>query len=310
MIRGPLRRVLSSASSLDPHEVSKFGALSQSWWSDEGVVNPLREMNPARVKYVMDTLRRDGKLPPQPDDGSVIYQPLSSSGLRCADIGSGGGILIESLVRLGLPSQSLVSVEPSADLMAASKSRLEGQGLQLPGTMYNGTLEDFVSGGPAQVDLLTCLEVYEHIPSSGRPALLSAAMDLLKPGGLLVMSTLDRTLFTGLRAVVGAEYIAKVTPIGTHDYNKFIRPTELCGDIQKAHGSVKILGCATMSVEGGTLNEVRNYALSGGGATWKCGSDEGVDSIIAQPNETFNQTLQRISNVPDWGNYIIAFKKL
>jgi ubiquinone biosynthesis O-methyltransferase len=254
-------------------------------------------MNPARVSFVMDTLTSGGAVERK-------YMPLSSP-LRFLDIGSGGGILLESFLRLGLPPSQLTSVEPSAALCGAMKSRLEGSGLGSGMTVHNGLIETLPKTEPA--DVVTALEVIEHVPLEGRKLFIDSMLDNLAPGGHIFLSTMDQDVETYLRCIVGAEYIAQVTPVGTHSYDLFMPPQSLADSFVR--DEVSLVKVSKLLPKGGLLGEIKTYGLKKQGGEWMVGKEENVDCVTRQAGESDESVRERIGKAGGWGNYVICFKK-
>jgi 2-polyprenyl-6-hydroxyphenyl methylase / 3-demethylubiquinone-9 3-methyltransferase len=190
----------ASRPNADPQELAKFSALAQSWWDPAGPSKPLHELNPVRLRY--------------------IDLAAGLSGARALDVGCGGGILAEAMARAGARvlgidlSQSVLDV---AELHALESS---------VAVEYRAVAaEDLALEQPGAFDLVTCMEMLEHVPDP--KASLTALATLVKPGGSVVVSTLNRKAKAFAVAIVGAEYIARMLPRGTHEYLKFIRPSEL-----------------------------------------------------------------------------------
>jgi 2-polyprenyl-6-hydroxyphenyl methylase/3-demethylubiquinone-9 3-methyltransferase len=184
----------------DPKELAKFSALAQSWWDPAGPSKPLHELNPVRLRY--------------------IDHAAGLAGARALDVGCGGGILAEAMARggarvLGIDlSQAVLDV---AELHALeSNVAVEYRAI---------AAEDLARGQPGAFDLVTCMEMLEHVPDP--KASIAALAALVRPGGSVVVSTLNRKAVAFAVAIVGAEYIARMLPRGTHEYLKFIRPSEL-----------------------------------------------------------------------------------
>jgi 2-polyprenyl-6-hydroxyphenyl methylase / 3-demethylubiquinone-9 3-methyltransferase len=190
----------TTTRNADPKELAKFTALAQSWWDPKGPSKPLHDLNPWRLKY----LERAGSL----------------AGKRVVDVGCGGGILSEAMARAGA---SVLGVDLSqAVLDVAGLHALEGH----VDVEYRAiAAEELARESPAGFDLVTCMEMLEHVPDPA--ATVKALAALAKPGGEVVVSTLNRNPLAFAVAIVGAEYIARALPRGTHDYLKFIRPSEL-----------------------------------------------------------------------------------
>jgi 2-polyprenyl-6-hydroxyphenyl methylase/3-demethylubiquinone-9 3-methyltransferase len=190
----------ASSPNADPQELEKFAALAESWWDPAGPSKPLHELNPLRLRY--------------------IEQAKELRDARVLDVGCGGGILSEAMARggarvLGIDlSQAVLDV---AELHAL-EAKVEVEYRRI-------AAEELAAAAPASFDLVTCMEMLEHVPDP--PAMLGALAALIKPGGDVIVSTLNRKPVAFAVAIVGAEYIARVLPRGTHDYLKFIRPSEL-----------------------------------------------------------------------------------
>lgn len=189
-----------STRNADPAELAKFTALAQSWWDPKGPSKPLHDLNPLRLQYIERTL----SLP----DKQVL------------DVGCGGGILSEAMARAGA---RVLGIDLSqAVLDVAELHALESK---VPVDYRVIAAEELAQERPAAFDLATCMEMLEHVPDPA--ASLKALAALVKPGGDVIVSTLNRNPLAFAVAIVGAEYIARVLPRGTHEYLKFIRPSEL-----------------------------------------------------------------------------------
>ena len=190
-------------------EVAKFDALAARWWDPNGPMRPLHRMNPARVAWIADRLQ---ETPP----------PLAGGGRgegAVLDIGCGAGIAAEAFVRLGY---RVTGLDAAGEAIEVARAHAASAGLAI--TYRTGTPEDLVAEG-ARFPVITALEVIEHVPDP-RAFLLTIA-ELLAPGGRLFLSTLNRTPRSFLMAKVGAEYLLRWLPVGTHDWRKFISPKEL-----------------------------------------------------------------------------------
>jgi 2-polyprenyl-6-hydroxyphenyl methylase/3-demethylubiquinone-9 3-methyltransferase len=189
-----------STQNVDPAEIAKFAALAQSWWDPAGPSRPLHELNPLRLRYVE-----------------------LAAGLRDArvlDVGCGGGILSEAMARSGA---RVLGIDLSrAVLDVAELHALEGK---LAVEYQAIAAEELAAAQPGSFDLVTCMEMLEHVPDPATT--LGALAALVKPGGHVIVSTLNRKPLAFAVAIIGAEYIARILPRGTHEYLKFIRPSEL-----------------------------------------------------------------------------------
>ena len=186
--------------NVDPAEVAKFEALASRWWDPEGEFRPLHEINPLRLDW--------------------IRQHAQLSEARVVDIGCGGGILAESMAISGANVMGIDMAEGPL-----SVARLHQHETDIKVDYRKATAEDLVSQEPGSFDIVTCLEMLEHVPD---PSLvIRSCANLVKPGGHIFFSTINRNPKSFVFAILGAEYILKLLPAGTHEYEKFIRPSEL-----------------------------------------------------------------------------------
>ncbi|AJQ99826.1 3-demethylubiquinone-9 3-methyltransferase [Enterobacteriaceae bacterium bta3-1] len=196
-----------SEQNVDQQEIAKFEAVASRWWDLEGEFKPLHRINPLRLNYIQQ--RADGVF-----------------GKKILDVGCGGGILAESMAREGADVTGLdMGAEP---LQVARLHSLE-TGIKV--TYVQETVEQHANEHAEQYDIVTCMEMLEHVPDP-RSVVLACAK-LVKPGGHVFFSTINRNNKAWLMAVVGAEYVLKMVPKGTHDVKKFIRPSELIGWIDE-----------------------------------------------------------------------------
>lgn len=186
--------------NVDPRELEKFEAIASRWWDPEGDFKPLHAINPLRLKFI--------------DDRSAL------SGQRVVDIGCGGGLLTESMAQKGA---IVTGIDMSTGPLGVARLHAKETGLDVE--YLHSTAEALAVQRPQQFDVVTCLELLEHVPDPA--AVVRAAADLVKPGGHVYFSTINRTPKAWLFAVVGAEYLLGLLPKGTHQYEKFIRPSEL-----------------------------------------------------------------------------------
>jgi 2-polyprenyl-6-hydroxyphenyl methylase/3-demethylubiquinone-9 3-methyltransferase len=198
-----------AASTLDPAEVRKFSALAAEWWNPEGPFGALHRLNPVRLQYIRDLATRHF--------GKSSAKPLG--GLVTLDLGCGGGLVSAPLARMGA---NVAAIDASAEAIGAARAHAEQAGLDID--FRCATAEDLVESG-TQFDLITALEIIEHVVDLG--AFLGAASALLKPGGLLILSTINRTPKARAFAIVGAERILKWAPEGAHEYEKLVTPEEI-----------------------------------------------------------------------------------
>ncbi|MFS4438249.1 bifunctional 2-polyprenyl-6-hydroxyphenol methylase/3-demethylubiquinol 3-O-methyltransferase UbiG [Paracoccaceae bacterium GXU_MW_L88] len=198
-------------SSIDEGEVSKFAAMAADWWDPNGKARPLHQMNPCRLDYIAGQIAVEFAR-----DRS---QPKPFEGLTLADIGCGGGLLCEPMARLGADVTGA-----DAALEGIQVARLHAEQMELEITYRHATAEALVEEG-AQFDVVLAMEIIEHVAEPA--AFVRTLSDLVKPGGLLIMSTLNRTPQSYAMAIVGAEYILRWLPVGTHEWQRFVTPDEL-----------------------------------------------------------------------------------
>jgi 2-polyprenyl-6-hydroxyphenyl methylase / 3-demethylubiquinone-9 3-methyltransferase len=201
----------NGAETVDPDEVTRFSRLAGQWWDPHGPMAALHKFNPVRLAYVRDrTAEHFGR-----DPKSLA----SLSGLRFLDIGCGGGILCEPLARLGA---SVVGADPSAENIGVAQAHAAHSGLAVD---YRDTTAEQLAAGGERFDVVLAMEVVEHVTDVG--VFIAHAAAMVKPGGLLFVATLNRTAKSFALAIVGAEYILRWLPRGTHRWDKFVTPDEL-----------------------------------------------------------------------------------
>lgn len=204
--------------SLDPKELAKFAALGRSWWDPMGPMAPLHKLNPVRVAYVRDrACERFGRDP-------QARSPLS--GLAALDVGCGGGLLAEPLARLGA---AVTGIDPVPEAIEAARWHAEETGVTVAYETMG--IEAMVAAG-RRFDLVVASEVVEHVPDV--TAFLDQVAAATAPGGLVILSTLSRTAASFLKAIVGAEYVLGWLPRGTHDWRRFLRPSELARQLRRS----------------------------------------------------------------------------
>jgi 2-polyprenyl-6-hydroxyphenyl methylase/3-demethylubiquinone-9 3-methyltransferase len=194
--------------NVDDLEIRKFEALASRWWDPNSEFKPLHDINPLRVNY--------------------ISQHINLAEKRVLDLGCGGGILAEALAHHGATVTAIDKAE--ASLSVAKLHLLESQ---LDISYLDSTAEEFAEAQPAQFDVVTCLEMLEHVPDPS--SVVAACQRLVKPGGLVFFSTINRNPKSYLFAIIGAEYLLNLLPRGTHDYAKLIKPSELATWSRQAH---------------------------------------------------------------------------
>ena len=197
-------------------EIERFNRLSATWWNNQGPMRPLHVVNALRLSHVVEQIAQHF--------GRETSAQLN--GVRILDVGCGGGLLSEPLARLGA---QVVGVDASPGNVAAARLHAQAQGVAV----------DYRLGEPAQVlapeerfDVVLALEVVEHVSDLG--AFVATAASAVAPGGLMIASTIDRTWKSYLFAIVGAEYVLRVLPRGTHEWHRFVRPAELAAELGRA----------------------------------------------------------------------------
>jgi 2-polyprenyl-6-hydroxyphenyl methylase / 3-demethylubiquinone-9 3-methyltransferase len=211
-------RKSKGGASVDPAEVARFSALAETWWDPEGPFKPLHRMNPLRLDYItghiVSHFGRDGK----------AKAPLG--GLKVLDIGCGGGLLAEPMARLGA---TVTGLDASEENIAVAALHAKNSGLAI--AYRSATAEDVAAEGKT-FDVILTMEVVEHVADVA--SYLSACRKLLSPKGIMVFSTLSRTPKAFLVAIVGAEWVLRWLPRGTHDFAKFLKPSELAEKLATA----------------------------------------------------------------------------
>jgi 2-polyprenyl-6-hydroxyphenyl methylase/3-demethylubiquinone-9 3-methyltransferase len=205
-------------STVDPAEVAKFEAMAAEWWDLEGKFKPLHMLNPCRLDYITQQISMEFD--------RDLSADLPFKGLRILDIGCGGGLLCEPMARLGA---TVVGADAAAGNIPVAKLHAEQSGLEID---YRHITAEALAEANEQFDVVLNMEVVEHVASP--PAYLFACQQLLRPGGLHICSTLNRNPKSFLFAIIGAEWVMRWLPKGTHDWNKFITPDELFGLLEEA----------------------------------------------------------------------------
>ena len=216
MTRSTSQSGASDSASVDRDEVAKFAALAKDWWDPAGKLKPLHALNPIRLAFIRDRLAAHfGRNP-------LGAAPLD--GLSVLDIGCGGGLLSEPLCRMGA---RVTGVDAAAENIGVAARHAEGQGLAID---YRQTTAESLAASGEEFDAVVTMEVVEHV--ADLRSFLEACATLVKPKGALVAATLNRTPKSFLLAIVGAEYLLRWLPPGTHDWRRFVRPSELAGALR------------------------------------------------------------------------------
>lgn len=225
-------------SNVDPAEISKFDDLASKWWDTNSEFKPLHDINPIRLDYITSYASLDDK--------------------RVLDVGCGGGILSEALSRAGAV---VTGIDMAEKPLQVAKLHQHESNLSIDYQLT--TIESYAQHHASEFDVITCLEMLEHVPDPA--SVVNASHQLLKPGGQLFFSTINRTPTAYLMAVIGAEYLLKMLPAGTHDYKKFIKPSELASWLRQA---------------GFTLNDVSGMRYNPLTKTYKLSNDTGVNYFV------------------------------
>jgi len=212
----------AGGTTVDREEVAKFTAMAEAWWDPAGSFRPLHRINPIRIAYIREMARRH--FAGRQESGLAEHQPLT--GFSILDIGCGGGLLTEPLARLGAV---VTGIDASERNIAIARAHATKSALKI--TYLPCAAEDLVSGS-ARFDIVTAMEVIEHV--SDPAVFIATAAQLLKPDGLMFVATMNRTLKSYALAIVGAEYILRWLPRGTHDWRKFLRPSEIARPLREA----------------------------------------------------------------------------
>ena len=208
--------------TVDAKEIAKFEAMAAEWWDPNGKFKPLHMLNPCRLDYIIEQIAAEFD--------RDLAQDNPFEGLRILDIGCGGGLLCEPMVRLGA---TVAGVDAAARNIPVAQAHADQSNLQIE--YIAGTAESLVEQG-REFDAVLNMEVVEHVADP--QGYLKACQELLRPGGLMVCSTINRNAKSFAMAIVGAEYVMRWLPKGTHEWSKFITPDELSGFIEAAGLSV------------------------------------------------------------------------
>jgi 2-polyprenyl-6-hydroxyphenyl methylase/3-demethylubiquinone-9 3-methyltransferase len=199
-------------TNADPDELAKFERLASRWWDPESEFKPLHHINPLRLEFIDARAKLKGK--------------------RVLDVGCGGGILSEAMAARGA---EVTGIDLGDAPLAVAKLHLHESGMKV--NYRRISAEDHAAESPSHYDIVTCLEMLEHVPDPASTVM--ACAQLVKPGGMVFFSTINRNPKSWLFAIVGAEYVLNLLPRGTHDYMKFIRPSELDAMCRKAELSIR-----------------------------------------------------------------------
>ncbi|GGF00165.1 ubiquinone biosynthesis O-methyltransferase [Aliidongia dinghuensis] len=239
----------SASSSVDPDEVARFAAIAEAWWDPNGKFRPLHKFNPTRLAYVRDRLAAHF--------GRDVTHRAPFQGLRLLDIGCGGGLVAEPMARLGF---AVTGVDATERNIAVASAHAAEQELAIDYRF--ATAEDLVAQGMS-FDAVLALEVIEHVADP--EAFLLSVGRLVKPGGLVVVATLNRTAKAFGLAILGAEYVLGWLPRGTHTWSKFLKPSEVAAGLRHA-------GLTLQDLTGVTYNPLADK--------WHLGPDTSVNYLM------------------------------
>ena len=244
------RQNLPQTPSIDPEEVGKFSAMAAEWWDPKGKFKPLHKFNPVRLGFIRDTACLHFGL------NERARKPLE--GLRILDIGCGGGLVSEPMARLGA---QVTGVDASEENIKTAMTHAEEAGVKVD--YRAGTAEGLIEEGVGPFDLVLNLEVVEHVADPA--GFLKNTAGLVRPGGLMIASTLNRTPKAFALAIVGAEYVLRWLPPGTHDFSKFLAPEQVIGPMEDA-------GLETERPQGVSFNPISDQ--------WRLSSDTKVNYMV------------------------------
>lgn len=201
----------STAANVNPAETAKFDRLAARWWDPDGESRPLHDLNPVRLAYITDR--------------------TALQGARALDVGCGGGLLSEALSRGGA---QVTAIDLAPAVLDVARLHLHESGLSVD--YREISVEAFATEMPGYFDVVTCMEMLEHVPDPG--SAIRACATLLKPGGKLFLSTLNRTPMAFGAAILGAEHLLRLLPRGTHHYAQFLKPSEIAAELRAARLSL------------------------------------------------------------------------
>jgi len=211
----------AAASTIDEAEVAQFSVIAEEWWDERGKFAPLHRLNPARIGYLRACVEQHfGKVCAAEGDSATPLKNLS-----LLDVGCGGGLISEPMARLGA---RVTGLDASSRNIAVAQAHAEGGGLTID---YRATTAEALAQAGEQFDVVLALEIIEHVADVD--LFYDALTALVKPGGLLILSTINRTPKAYAMAIIGAEYVLRWLPRGTHDWKKFVRPSEMADALRR-----------------------------------------------------------------------------
>jgi 2-polyprenyl-6-hydroxyphenyl methylase/3-demethylubiquinone-9 3-methyltransferase len=249
--------VNTRTSSIDDAEIARFSKLASTWWDPRGPMAPLHKLNPIRLGYIRDKATAHFGRDPKKLD--------CLKGLRMLDIGCGAGILSEPLARLG---GTMVGADPSEENIAVASAHAEDNGVAVD---YRATTAEALAEANEKFDVVLAMEVVEHV--NDVPEFVATCATMVKPGGLMIAATLNRTLKSFALAIVGAEYVLRWLPRGTHQWDKFVTPAEL-------ERAIESTGLNVTGERGVIYNPLADR--------WQLSSDMDVNYMIVAENNKDN----------------------
>jgi 2-polyprenyl-6-hydroxyphenyl methylase/3-demethylubiquinone-9 3-methyltransferase len=200
--------LMNPASNVDPAEIAKFNEIASRWWDPTGEFKPLHQLNPCRLAFISD-------------------QVQGLFGKKAVDVGCGGGILAEAMAKAGA---EVTGIDMADEALTVAK--LHALESKVSVQYQQSTAEDFAAANQGSFDLVTCMEMLEHVPDPA--SVVQACAQLVKPGGCVFFSTINRNLKSYGLAIVAAEYVLNMLPKGTHEFEKFLKPSEMAGFCRQA----------------------------------------------------------------------------
>ena len=233
-------------TTANPDEIAQFARLAEKWWDADGEFGPLHKLNPARLNYICNHLYAHFNRNPN--------SKLPLQGLSLVDVGCGGGLLTEPMCRLGATA---TGIDAGAETINAARHHAMATGLDID---YRNILPEEMVDEHRKFDVVLNMEVVEHV--ADQALFLKTAANLVKPGGAMMLSTLNRTLKSLALAKIGAEYVLKLVPAGTHDWQKFMRPSELVNNLEPHGMKVSNLTGLSYNPVDGSWRESQNLDIN------------------------------------------------
>jgi 2-polyprenyl-6-hydroxyphenyl methylase / 3-demethylubiquinone-9 3-methyltransferase len=251
----PSAKSRNRASTVDADEVARFSAFAAEWWDPRGKMAPLHKFNPVRLGYIRDRACRHFSRDPKRLD--------CLKGIRILDIGCGGGILSEPLARIGA---DVIGADPSEANIAAARAHAEESGLRVD---YRASTAEALADAAERFDIVLAMEVVEHVADVN--LFVRRCAEMVKPRGLMVAATINRTLKSFALAIIGAEYVLRWLPRGTHQWDKFVTPNEL--EIAMERGGLHVI-------------DERGVMYNPLADSWRLSSDTDVNYLLTAERQT------------------------